>query len=172
MLRLALLRHAKSSWDDSNLDDFDRPLNARGLQAAPVMGAMLASLNFSPDFILCSPAERTRQTLKCIEPTFRNSKPRVLFDKDLYLASAADLLAQLRRVEPEHTSVLMIGHNPGMHALAKKLAVTGDPNQIARLDAKFPTASLAVYAFLQPDWQSLDTTTGSLEAFITPKDRA
>ena len=172
MRRLALLRHAKSSWDDSNLDDFDRPLNARGLQAAPVMGAVLASLNFSPDCILCSPAERTRQTLTSIKPTIRGAMPPVSFDQSLYLAGTADILALLRKVEPQHAKVLIIGHNPGLHALAAMLAATGDANQIARLEDKFPTASLAVYTFPQSTWHEFDPASGQLDAFITPKDRA
>jgi phosphohistidine phosphatase len=172
MLRLALLRHAKSSWDDSTLDDFARPLNARGLQTAPVMGAVLASLNFTPDRILCSPSERTTETLKCIQPSFRGTQPKASFEDVLYLAGTTELLTALRAVASQFSKVLIIGHNPGLHALAVKLAATGDANQIARLGDKFPTASLAVYTFPQSDWQNIDPATGNLDAFITPKDRA
>lgn len=66
MIQLALLRHAKSSWDQPQLDDFDRPLNERGRRAAPIMGHMLASLKFAPDVVLCSPAKRTRETLEAV----------------------------------------------------------------------------------------------------------
>ena len=172
MLRLALLRHAKSSWDDSTLDDFSRPLNARGLQIAPVMGAVLASLNFTPDRILCSPSERTTETLKCIQPSFHGAQPKVSFEDALYLAGTAELLTVLRTVASQFSKVLVIGHNPGLHHLAVKLAATGDGNQIARLEDKFPTAALAVYTFPQSDWRNVDPGNGNLDAFITPKDRA
>lgn len=172
MLRLALLRHAKSSWDSPELDDFDRPLNDRGRGAAPVMGQMLASLNFKPDVILCSPAKRTRETLTCIEPTFTSRPASIMFDDALYLASAADILERIRAVAAPAAPVLVIGHNPGLHTLATRLAQSGDSGQLARLNSKFPTAALAVFSFPHASWADVDHYSGHLEAFITPKDRA
>jgi phosphohistidine phosphatase len=172
MLRLALLRHAKSSWDDPDIDDFDRPLNERGRRSAPVMGQMLASLNFKPDVILCSPAKRTRETLEGIQPFLKGGANAAAFDKGLYLASAGDLLSRIQKSAPAAAAVLVIGHNPGMHALATRLAASGDPGAIARLSNKFPTAALAVYSFPHATWADLTRETGHIEAFITPKDRA
>jgi phosphohistidine phosphatase len=172
MLRLALLRHAKSSWDNPDLDDFDRPLNERGRNTAPVMGQMLASLKFKPDVILCSSAKRTRETLACCEPHLKGSATTAIVDDGLYLASAADILDRIRKVASPATSVLVIGHNPGLHTLAARLAISGDAGQIARLGDKFPTAALAVYSFPQASFAELDPKSGHLEAFITPKDRA
>jgi phosphohistidine phosphatase len=172
MLTLALLRHAKSSWDDHNLDDFDRPLNDRGRQAAPVMAQMLASLKFKPQLVLCSPSRRTRETLTLIEPVFAKSPPAIDFEKRLYLAGASDILARLRLVPAPASAVLVIGHNPGLHALAAHLAISGDAGQLARLEEKFPTAALAVFSFPSPAWGDVTVQSGHLEAFITPKDRA
>jgi phosphohistidine phosphatase len=172
MLHLALLRHAKSSWDNPGLDDFDRPLNDRGRQAAPVMGQILASLRFTPDIILCSPSCRTRETLARIAPAFGPAAPSTMFDDALYLASAADIAARIRKVTPADARVLVIGHNPGLHTLAARLARSGDAGLIARVKDKFPTAALATYSFPQANWGQWQPETGHLETFITPKDRA
>lgn len=172
MLTLALLRHAKSSWDDHKLDDFDRPLNDRGRLAATAMAQMLASLKFMPEVILCSPSRRTRETLTLVEPVFAKSPPAIDFEKRMYLAGASDILARLRRLPADQATVLVIGHNPGLHALAAHLAITGDAGQLARLDEKFPTAALALFRFSIGTWADLTIQSGHLEAFITPKDRA
>lgn len=169
MLSLALLRHAKSSWDASDIDDFDRPLNDRGRNAAPLMGAALKELNFNPDLILCSSAKRTRETLALIEPSIKRAP--VAFDDQLYLTSQETLYSRLKEVPIGVNRVLMIGHNPGMHGLALFLTGTGDAKSISRLEDKFPTAALAVFSFEQAVWRDLLPATGRLEAFITPRDR-
>ena len=172
MLRLALFRHAKSSWDHPGLNDFDRPLNKRGNDAAPMMGQLLTSMKFAPDIVLCSPSLRTRETLARIEPFFAKRAVATAFDKNLYRAGAADILARIREVAAPAQSVLVIGHNPGLHALAANLAASGDAGQIARLDERFPTAALAIFSFPAATWDGLNAQTGHLDAFITPKDRA
>ena len=171
MIQLALLRHAKSSWDHPQLDDFDRPLNERGRRAAPVMGHMLASLKFLPDVVLCSSAKRTRETLDAIAPDIASSKPDVQFDDQLYLATPDTMLACLSRAGSDAKRILLIGHNPGLHALAVALAESGDPAQLARLRDHFPTAALAVISFDAASFTNISTSGGYLEAFITPKDR-
>jgi phosphohistidine phosphatase len=169
MLSLALLRHAKSSWDATDIDDFDRPLNDRGRSAAPLMGAALEELHFVPDLILCSSAKRTRETLALIEPSVKNVP--VTFDDQLYLTSQETLYGRLKDVPVGAKKVLMIGHNPGMHGLALFLTGTGDAKSISRLEDKFPTAALAVFSFEQTFWRDLLPAAGRLEAFITPRDR-
>ncbi len=170
MLSLALLRHAKSSWDATDIDDFDRPLNDRGRSAAPVMGEALKELNFVPDIVLCSPAKRTRETLSLITSAVKAAE--VTFDEQLYLTSQEMLYGRLKSTPVGRKRVLMIGHNPGMHGLALFLTGTGDVKSISRLEDKFPTASLAVFTFPQTAWQDLLPASGHLEAFITPRDRA
>jgi phosphohistidine phosphatase len=172
MLSLALLRHAKSSWEISDLDDFDRPLNARGRAAAPIMGDALRSLPFAPQMILCSPAKRTRETLHLIEPSFRHPHEHVLFDDQLYLTNSETLLDRLRQIPTPTKTVLMIGHNPGLHEFALMLTGRGDAKSILRLEDKFPTAALAILSFPETSWRDVGAGSGSLEAFITPRDRA
>jgi phosphohistidine phosphatase len=169
MLQLAILRHAKSSWDHPGADDFDRPLNARGEAAAPVMGAKLASLGFSPDLILCSPARRTRQTFEHIKAKFTNPDWHVKFDDTMYLANASDLADIVRNRGGEARKLLLIGHNPGVHALATMLTGSGDASSLATMAEKFPTAALAVLSFDSAQWRDIKPGTGRLETFTTPK---
>ena len=183
MLTLALLRHAKSSWDNAGIDDFDRPLNARGIEAAPRMGAELARLGLAPGLILCSPAKRTRETLSFIRPHLAG-KAAIDFNNDLYLAGAADLLRLIRDNQSTAQTVLLIGHNPGLHALAVGLAGRGSASDLTRLEERFPTAALAVFSFQQTSWHDIgpglggpglgdpglsQSGLGQLETFVTPR---
>lgn len=170
MLSLALFRHAKSSWEKVDLDDFDRPLNQRGRTAAPVMGAALKELNFTPQLILCSSAKRARETLALAAPNLKGT-PEVKFDDQLYLTSPETLLSRLKSVPAGIKSVLMIGHNPGLHALALMLAGAGDAKSVSRLEDKFPTGAVAIFTFPQTTWRDVAPGSGRLEAFITPRER-
>ena len=168
MLTLALLRHAKSSWDTNALDDFARPLAERGRKAAPLMGGYLAAEGLRPDLILCSSAIRTRQTLDLVAPFLGTPRPAVAYVDGLYLASASDLIARLRVVPQRWHTVLMIGHNPGFHDLALALTASGDAEGIANLRPKFPTSALAVFTFDHILWSRLAPHTGQLTHFATP----
>lgn len=169
MLSLALFRHAKSSWEDADLDDFDRPLNARGRAAAPIMGEAIRSFPFKPQVILCSPAKRTRETFELIEPSLAHSP--VQFEDQLYLTNSETLLDRLRQVPATEKTVMMIGHNPGLHELALTLIGRGDAKSISRLEDKFPTAAVAILSFEETSWRDIGDASGRLEAFITPRDR-
>jgi phosphohistidine phosphatase len=173
MLTLTLLRHAKSSWDNPGHDDFSRPLNARGLHAAPEAGRALRELAIVPSLVLCSPSQRTRETLRLALPEMHlAAAPQSVFEDALYLAPPAQMLDQLRKVEAKHASVLLIGHNPGMHNLAEALAGPGGPNTQAlneRLAEKFPTGAIAVLTFNKKSWRDVAPRTGRLTAFWTPK---
>ncbi|MGL4395922.1 MAG: SixA phosphatase family protein [Hyphomicrobium sp.] len=174
MLRLAILRHAKSSWDEAALDDFDRPLNARGRKAAPEMARRLAASAFAPDLVLCSPALRTRQTLDLVvaerpSQTHDTARPEIRYPADLYLASAVDMLNLLRNSGGTHERVLLIGHNPGVHSLALMLTGKGSFDATERLMEKFPTAGLALLTFDIAAWRDLQPASGHLDAFMTPK---
>jgi phosphohistidine phosphatase len=162
MLSLMLLRHAKSSWDDPALRDFDRPLAARGRVAAERMGAYMARQDIAPELILSSSAVRTRQTLALV-------LPRTEFADGLYLAAPAALLSRLRKVGAAADAVMIVGHNPGMHSLAVTLSGNGDANSLKALAAKFPTAALAVITFDVRNWSRIAPATGRLAEFMTPK---
>jgi len=168
MLELHLLRHAKSSWQDASLDDFARPLAPRGEAAAPRMGAYMAAHGIKPQMILCSAASRTRQTLALILPHLAGN-PTVEFEDGLYLATAAGLLARIRKVRARTTSLMLVGHDPGMHGLAVELAGRGEAADLARLAHKFPTAALAVISFGASQWSKIEPKAGKLESFMFPR---
>jgi phosphohistidine phosphatase len=176
MLTLLLLRHAKSSWDDPDLDDFNRPLNGRGEKAAPMMGRYLKHEGWVPDLILCSTARRTRETLDHISEQIGDAK--VTYEDGLYLAEAEQLLARLGRLTDGKTkkpeTVMIVGHNPGLHDLAVQLASRGDAKSLNRLADKFPTAALAKIDFEAKSWRDIarGDVQGRLTHFITPKDIA
>src|SRR4051812_41934455 len=154
MKQLLLLRHAKSSWDDPDLDDFDRPLAERGLKAARLIGRELAARDWLPDQVLVSPALRTRDTWRLVAAELP-VHPRVAFAEALYDAAAADILSQLRKADPSSGCLLVLGHNPGLEELAKRLAGSGSEAKARkRLEKKFPTAALARFV-LEDDWAGL-----------------
>ncbi len=170
MLQLALLRHAKSSWDQPALEDFDRPLNARGEAAAPLMADRLAQQGFVPDLVLCSPAKRTRQTLSYVQARLADGgKRNIRYDDDIYLANASDLLDILHHRGGRSEHVLLVGHNPGLHALAMMLAGTGDAEALALMANKFPTAALAILSFDCSHWRDVKPGTGELKTYTAPK---
>jgi phosphohistidine phosphatase len=168
MLTLSLLRHAKSSWDDPGIDDYDRPLASRGEAAAPRMGAFMAERGITPELILCSPATRARQTVELILPLLPGD-PTVEYEEGFYLAASSALLARVRKIDANARHVLVIGHDPGLHGLAIDLAGTGNPADLQALGRKFPTAALAVITFDVNEWPAVRPGSGHLALFMTPK---
>lgn len=163
MKRVYLLRHAKSSWKHPELPDQDRPLAGRGKRAAKAIVKHMHAQELKPELVLCSTARRARETLKRIEPALGRAPVRV--EGELYGASARELLARLRRLPDDVGSVLLIGHNPGMHELALELA--GSAPELA---GKFPTAALATLAFNGSAWGELGPEATELVELIRPRD--
>jgi len=173
MRQLLLLRHAKSSWDDKASPDRDRPLNERGEAAAARMASAMHTLGLEPDMILVSPARRTMQTMEALEPW--DDSPLVEQIESLYLADVPQLLAALHSVAETVRSVLLIGHNPGLHDLAVLLAglhdrppgATSTAGERALADG-FPTGTLAEFT-IAGSWWELREGGGKLVRFLTPK---
>jgi phosphohistidine phosphatase len=169
MHQLLLLRHAKSSWDTASMPDRDRPLNARGRRAAASMRRAMRDLGLAPNLILVSTARRTLETMSALEP-WDDDTPLIEPMDDLYLASEARLLAAVRAVAETVRSVLLIGHNPGMHELAVALT---DPRVspdglVRRVGEGFPTGALAEFAVAGP-WSRLNAGGLRLTRFLTPR---
>jgi phosphohistidine phosphatase len=164
-----LLRHAKSSWSDSDLPDVDRPLAPRGERAARRIADYLRRSEIRPELVLCSPARRARQTLDAIEPTLGETCA-VELSPDLYAASAETLLERLRDVPESADPVLLIGHNPGLEELALMLADRGAG--LPRLREKFPTAALATIVFDSDTWAGLEPGGGELVDYVVPRELA
>lgn len=170
MLTLYLLRHAKSSWDDPTLSDFDRPLNPRGRRAAPVVGRYMAEHDMLPEVILCSAARRTRETLGLILPALSRDCT-IHVERRLYdLGGAAGLTARLGEIAGLERRVLMIGHNPALEDLAHGLAGPGsDPDARRDMARKFPTAALAHFRIDRDGWADIGPGSGMLQSFTVPK---
>lgn len=169
MLTLSLMRHAKSSWADPGLDDHERGLAKRGTKAAPRIGRYLNAERLKPDLVLCSGAVRARATLALLLAEFSGPAPEIRYDDTLYLVTASTLLDAVRKVEARHRHVLMVGHNPGLHALALELTGGGSRNDLANLATAFPTAALAMLTFDEDDWSRIRAGSGRLMHFISPR---
>jgi phosphohistidine phosphatase len=169
MKTLYLLRHAKSSWDDDGLDDFDRPLAERGSEAAPRIAEHMKREGWIPDTVLCSAARRAVETFELVRPVLGlDGAARI--ERELYLADPGVMLQRLRALPDSSSAVLMIGHNPGHEMLAKLLAGDGKRKAVKRLQKKYPTGALAVLTFQTDRWGDVAEGTGYLEAFVRPKD--
>lgn len=169
MLQLILMRHAKSSWDHPGMVDFDRPLNKRGEHDGRTVARYLRQHDVKPAQILCSAAQRTRQTLDLIISAVQPSQ--ISFLRQLYETSANAMLDILRQ-QPDDSRVLMlIGHNPGLEELTCALTDGhGDPTAVNRLLEKFPTGTLAFISLAVESWSQVDLGCGFLTRMVRPRD--
>lgn len=169
--QLLLLRHAKSSWDDPKQSDHERPLSGRGRRSALAMRQTMHELGLAPDVVLVSTATRTMQTLQALEPWEETPLTERL--DTLYLADPPKLLGVLHAVADTARSVLLIGHNPGLHDLAIQLvgqqAMTQSNEMTRTLAARYPTGALAEFAIPGP-WSTLGEGGGRLLRFLLPRD--
>ena len=164
-----ILRHAKSSWDDPTLDDFDRPLAERGRRAGAALSEYLRLGDIEPDLVLCSSAARAKQTLEQIRPAL-GAQVTVKLDKRLYGAGPRALLSRLRSLPDTITSVMLIGHNPALQSLALALTGSGDADALARLGAKFPTGGLVTLVLQTERWRDLGPADCELHSFVAPRE--
>jgi phosphohistidine phosphatase len=170
MNRLCLMRHAKAVSQHADAEDRARPLAERGEEAARAVALWMADQGLAPDAVLCSSALRTRQTLAAVLPVL-GGKPQVFYEDGLYLADPRALLARLRKVAAERTTVLVVGHNPGLHELAVLLAGAAGGKLARRLRDNLPTAALACFE-LAGSWTGLGRDDARLAFYVTPKDLA
>lgn len=160
MKTLFIMRHAKSSWDEASLADFDRPLNDRGLRTAPFMGELMASKQIRPDLVLSSPAKRAMQTAMLFKESAALNCP-VEFSEKIYEATPLTLVGVVSELSDEYSSVLIVGHNPGMEGFIRYLTGRIEP---------MPTAALAMIELDTANWSDLTGETGRLIAVYRPKD--
>lgn len=169
MLHLYLLRHANSPSNSSGSEDFDRPLDAVGRAEADAVTRYLAVSEAAPGVILCSAAQRTRETLCSAVATFRHDYT-VRIERALYLADASAILARVTALPRDSRSCMLIGHNPSCQQLARMLAGEGPVDLMGKLRAGFPTAAVAEITFDETDWTSLAAGAGYLRRFAAPHD--
>ncbi|MCG7573913.1 histidine phosphatase family protein [Phaeobacter sp. CNT1-3] len=159
-LKLILMRHAKSDWDDPMLSDHQRPLNKRGCASAKAMGDWLRERGHLPDLVLSSDSTRTQETWERLALT---SEVRLM--RSLYLAPAMRMLEVLRQAGEAQT-VLMLGHNPGIGDLAQQLAAT-DPRDDGFYH--YPTCATTVFGFEASAWEEVRPQTGAVLDFTIPR---
>ncbi len=160
MKKVYIIRHAKSSWKDLNLDDFDRPLNKRGMSNAPLMGSKLKSKNIVPDMVISSSALRTKLTAEIITQKVGFSKG-ILFSKDLYESSATVIYDKLSNLDDEHKIVFLFGHNTGINEFVEKYIDFYD---------NVPTCGVVEIEFNCFSWKDIDKENAKLVSFDYPKN--
>ncbi|HRO14626.1 MAG TPA: histidine phosphatase family protein [Paracoccus sp. (in: a-proteobacteria)] len=159
--RLILTRHAKSDWNNPAVPDHDRPLNARGRRSARALGDWLTSRGYDPEEVLCSPARRTQETWEQAATAVFETRPELRMEPALYQACADTMLQVLRTARA--STVMMLGHNPGIAEFAAMLParVPLDPDF-----RRYPTAATLVVDFQADDWASVEPGQASLRDFV------
>lgn len=163
MKHLFLIRHAKSSWSDPGLDDFDRPLNKRGKRDAPEMAGRLADLAITPDLIVSSPAVRARKTALQMAKATGYDKKAIRFDDDLYLGSLSYHLTAIKSSFTQADILFLIGHNHTITELAEFLSGTVLVN--------IPTCGVAAIEYPGDAGFVATAAAGKLSFFDFPKNR-
>jgi phosphohistidine phosphatase len=146
MKALFLIRHAKSSWDDTALPDKDRPLNDRGKRDAPKMGKRLARRDVKPDLILSSPAMRALTTAEIIAKKLDYKRKDIVVDDRLYAGEADDLLNVIHKLGDKRERVILVGHNPELTELAHRLS-----SEITHM----PTCAVVAFTFDAKSWSNI-----------------
>ncbi len=161
MLRLILLRHGKSSWDDALLDDFERPLAPRGLRNVPEMGRRLARRGLAPDLVVSSTAVRALATARGVAREIGYREDRIRSAPELYLAAPDEILAVIRSAPADARTLMVVGHNPGLTDLANRL-------DDIRLD-NMPTAAMLCVEFAASSWADIQPQEAQLCWFDYPR---
>lgn len=169
MKRLLLMRHGKSGWDSEDQNDFDRFLSPRGQTDSQAVAGWMVAQHLIPEHVLFSDAVRTAQTCAIVSKALPGTA-EIQAIRDLYLASPGTLLATIEKIPEDISCALVIGHNPGLEALARLMSGPGsDAAAMDSLGLGFPPAGLAVIELGGESWRTMSAEGGRLTAFIRPK---
>ena len=163
MKRLSLLRHAKSSWNDSNLKDRDRPLNKRGKRDAPYMGGRLLARQLRPSLIISSPAVRAVTTARCIADALGYPFEFVQREANLYLAAPRIILEVIAAQEDTFNDLLLVGHNPGLTDIINELLPEFSLDNL-------PTAGIVCVDSEADSWAAIASSKVELGFYDYPKN--
>lgn len=166
MLRLMLLRHAKSN-SIPGVADLQRPLAERGYHEAELVGQYLVAQQLKPELAIVSSAIRTQQTWTHLSDAF-DTQVKKITEERIYEASVDNIVHVIRNIEPGPRVVLVIGHNPGLYLTTQYLSGEGDEDAMERLEMGFPPASLTVMDFDVDEWELVGKSGGRLLRFETP----
>jgi len=163
MKQLLLLRHAKSSWSDSSLADFDRPLNDRGFADAPRIGKFIRETEYLPGHIYCSTAKRAGQTLTRVVDSW-SEVPEIKRHDDFYSKSYTHYVETVKNAPEAINRIMMVGHNPKIEQTVDAL-IGGDSSGLLRV----PTAGLICIQFKVTEWKQIIPGLGQLKWMMIPK---
>lgn len=163
MKQLLLIRHGKSDWDHPGLADHDRPLNERGFSDAPAMATALLAREVQPDLIVSSSALRAATTARLIAGMMDYPIEEILIVPSLYLATPETILRTVQQLDEATATVMLFGHNPGMHEVVNAFSDDGQVND-------FPTLAVARFAFAAAHWGLIEWGSGDLLERLTPRD--
>lgn len=169
MKKLILLRHAKSSWADVSLDDHDRPLNRRGKDAAPVIGAWLHHRGHHPDVIVSSSSKRTLQTIELMQPAMPNL-PEPIIERRLYHSTPPEMRDRVTMLPNHAACAMLVGHQPGLGSLLRLLADGSERSRCRRAYEHFPTAAAAVLELPIQTWADLCFGIAHFVDFAKPRE--
>ena len=161
MKEIYVLRHAKSSWDNSNLSDFERPLADRGISDAKKMSKFLKDMNIKIDKVLCSNAIRAKETFDLTADGFNFEIDKATYSDKLYFGDTTTIIQDLKELDESLNNILIVGHNPTLHYLVEILT-----NESIN---RFTTCNLATISH-NGEWVSLNSQQCSLKSLIRPKE--
>ena len=161
MKEIYVLRHAKSSWDNSNLSDFERPLADRGISDAKKMSKFLKDMNIKIDKVLCSNAIRAKETFDLTADGFNFEIDKATYLDKLYFGDTTIIIKDLKELDESLNNILIVGHNPTLHYLVEILT-----NESIN---RFTTCNLATISH-NGEWVSLNSQQCSLKSLIRPKE--
>jgi len=172
--RLLLLRHAKTVPANPGIEDHDRELLERGRKDVPAIGAYMATMKYLPDLILSSTSRRTIETVELLGEQLPRAQQHIEYTDRLYLAGQKEMLAVIRSVATSASSLLVVGHNPGIEQLATALSrqpvKRKERDRFDQIEEKFPTCALAVLDFAVARWRDVAPGRGELIDFVRPRD--
>ena len=169
MKTIFLLRHAKSSWDDVSLDDFDRPLSPRGIKSCKKIGKYLKKNRLIPDIVYCSSAMRAKQTWELFNRIV-DKKENILYEDSLYMSDFSNFINIIKKTKNNFKNLMFVSHNPGIENLALELSKDKSNEIYEKINIKFPTGALIIIKFDLNNWSKVDCKKGKLYEFVKPKE--
>ena len=165
MLNLYVMRHSKSSWNDHNINDFERPLSNKGRKDIKLIITFLKKKKITFDLAYISSSKRTKQTFKILKNDI--SCKKIIYAKKFYLCSESFILNVIRKTKKKYKNILIVNHEPCCKNLVLILITK---NKLSFINKKFSTSAIAKLVFGIEDWENLKNYSGNLTLFKTPKD--
>jgi len=157
------MRHAKSSWDDSSMRDFERPLNKRGKREAPAMGTYLKKLDTVPDHIISSPAQRARQTVLLMADVIELSRDSISWNDDLYYKGVEAYTEAIQKSPSTAETIVLAGHNPTVEHVVALLSAD-------RTKEVITTANIVCFESHADTWSGVGPDNCTFKWLVRPSD--